>query len=60
MTAGLGLLRLDPRVFWSMTILEFRAALKAVTGELRHADPPTRAELIQLMQAYPDGPPTDE
>lgn len=54
MTVGLGLLRLDPKAFWSMTPLEFRAALRVITGQFHRADPLTRGELNKLMQAYPD------
>ena len=55
MAVGFGLLRLPPATFWSMTPRELGAALGAVTGAVRPA-PPSRADLAQLMQSYPDQP----
>jgi uncharacterized phage protein (TIGR02216 family) len=58
MAAGFGILRLDPRAFWAMTVPEMRAALGAVLGQRGAAEPPGRADLDTLMQAFPDqGPP---
>ena len=53
MAAGLGLLRLPPAHFWSMTPRELQAALRALLG------PATdmllaRSTLTQLMDRYPD------
>jgi uncharacterized phage protein (TIGR02216 family) len=54
MAAGLGLLRLPPAHFWSMTPKELEAALRALLGPT-HADaPPPRATLSQLMSRFPD------
>ena len=54
MAAGLGLLRLAPAHFWSMTPREFEAALGAVLGPL-HADAPLpRSALAELMSRFPD------
>jgi len=54
MAAGLGLLRLPPRHFWSMTPRELAAALDAVPGRHRPIRPPSRRELLELMQRFPD------
>jgi uncharacterized phage protein (TIGR02216 family) len=54
MAAGLGLLRLAPAAFWSMTPRELEAALRALLGP-SHADAPlSRTALAQLMARYPD------
>jgi uncharacterized phage protein (TIGR02216 family) len=54
MAAGLGLLRLRPADFWSMTAKELEAALRGLLGP-NHADgPPPRSALAELMQRYPD------
>jgi uncharacterized phage protein (TIGR02216 family) len=52
MAAGLGLLRLPPAHFWSMTPRELEAALRALAG---HPDTPLpRDALADLMLRYPD------
>jgi uncharacterized phage protein (TIGR02216 family) len=52
MAAGLGLLRLSPAVFWSMTPRELEAALSF------HLAPPEtplpRSALAALMSRFPD------
>jgi len=54
MAAGLGLLRLSPAHFWSMTPKELDAALRGRLGPA-HLDPPLpRPALAQLMARYPD------
>jgi uncharacterized phage protein (TIGR02216 family) len=54
MAAGLGLLRLPPAHFWSMTPRELEAALGAVLGPL-HADaPPPRSVLTEMVSRFPD------
>jgi uncharacterized phage protein (TIGR02216 family) len=53
MAAGLGLLRLSPGSFWSMTPRELAAALRALLGPTPDAPPP-RAALAQLMARFPD------
>ena len=54
MAAGLGLLRLRPADFWSMTPKELEAALRALLGPA-HADAPlSRLALADLMARYPD------
>jgi uncharacterized phage protein (TIGR02216 family) len=56
MTAGLGLLRLAPAHFWSMTPRELEAALGALLGPT-HADaPPQRSALADMMTRFPDRP----
>jgi uncharacterized phage protein (TIGR02216 family) len=52
--AGLGLLRLSPVVFWSMTPREFAAAMSVVLGPPITA--PTRGDLAALMTRFPDRP----
>jgi uncharacterized phage protein (TIGR02216 family) len=49
---GLGLLRLSPRDFWSMTPKEF--ALVASSGRGASTVAPTRADLSRLMREFPD------
>ncbi|EHS52924.1 Protein of unknown function DUF2376, phage [Rhizobium sp. PDO1-076] len=52
MAVGLGRLRLDPSVFWALTMREFAA----VTGLLGHGGGYlTRPILAGLMQRFPDG-----
>lgn len=53
MAAGLGLLRLPPQQFWSMTPRELAAALRALTGPGR-APALTRADLDRLRHRFPD------
>jgi uncharacterized phage protein (TIGR02216 family) len=53
MAAGLGLLRLPPAHFWSMTPRELQAALRALLGPATDAPLP-RSALAQLMTRYPD------
>jgi uncharacterized phage protein (TIGR02216 family) len=50
---GLGVLRLSPAAFWSMTLRELACAVRALTGD---APPPLdRAALDHLMTRFPDG-----
>ena len=60
MAAGLGLLRLEPRAFWSMTLKELQAALVAITGPEATCAPPTRRDMTGLMQRFPDRRVRDE
>ena len=52
MAAGLGLLRLRPADFWSMTPRELEAAFRALLGPAH--EPPTRTTLMALIGRYPD------
>ena len=54
MAAGLGLLRLPPAHFWSMTPRELAAALRGVLGRADSAAPPPRSALTHMMTRYPD------
>jgi uncharacterized phage protein (TIGR02216 family) len=54
MTAGLGLLRLPPAVFWAMTPRELAAALRALSPAGLSALPLGRTELVDLMGRFPD------
>ncbi len=54
MAAGLGLLRLEPRAFWSMTLRELQAALSVLTGPRQTDGPLGRSALEHLMQRFPD------
>jgi uncharacterized phage protein (TIGR02216 family) len=54
MAAGLGLLRLRPADFWSMTPRELEAALRGLLGPSHANDPLPRTMLAHLMQRYPD------
>jgi uncharacterized phage protein (TIGR02216 family) len=52
MAFGLGVLRLSPREFWSMTPRELFCAAQAVYG--RGGAAPCRETLDQLMRLFPD------
>jgi uncharacterized phage protein (TIGR02216 family) len=54
MALGLGLLRLPPARFWSMTPRELAAALRGHFGTSTHAPPLSRADLDGLMRRFPD------
>ena len=54
MALGLGVLRLSPAHFWSMTPREIAAALDGLLGHDRAASPPTRHELANLAARFPD------
>jgi uncharacterized phage protein (TIGR02216 family) len=58
MEIGLGMMRLPPNAFWSMTPNEFLAAYDGwceFEGLRRHSSAaPTRAELHELMARFPD------
>jgi uncharacterized phage protein (TIGR02216 family) len=54
MAAGLGLLRLPPQQFWSMTPRELAAALRVVLPRQLDAAPPTRSQLDALIERFPD------
>jgi uncharacterized phage protein (TIGR02216 family) len=53
MAFGLGVLRLAPETFWSLTPRELQAAAEGVYG--RASGPPSRATLDALMLEFPDG-----
>jgi uncharacterized phage protein (TIGR02216 family) len=52
MAAGLGVLRLSPHSFWSMTPKEIAAALAPLGTSAN--DAPSHADLAQLMARFPD------
>jgi len=52
MTAGLGMLRLAPRDFWSMTPRELDAALRGALGLVAMVPAMTRSDLVAQ---FPDG-----
>jgi len=52
MAFGLGVLRLSPRDFWSMTPRELFCAAEGIYGPPRAA--PSRAALDELMRDFPD------
>jgi uncharacterized phage protein (TIGR02216 family) len=54
MTAGLGMLRLAPEDFWSMTPRELDAALRGDFGVVATQPAMTRSDLAALMTAFPD------
>jgi uncharacterized phage protein (TIGR02216 family) len=58
MAIGLGVLRLPPQAFWSMTTVELAAAIDGLRGRPSPlaAAPLTRAELLALMERFPDTP----
>lgn len=51
MQFGFGVLKLDPKTFWSMTPRELAAAHAAL---YRHAAPIDRGSLAALMRDFPD------
>lgn len=52
MAFGLGVLRLAPKDFWSMTPRELFHAAEGVYG--RGLAPPLRTRLDELMRLFPD------
>ena len=54
MTAGLGMLRLAPDAFWSITPRELDAALRGAFGHVPMPPGMTRSDLAALMTAFPD------
>ena len=55
MAIGLGVLRLSPRDFWSMTLLELAAASRGARGG-GIEEALARDTLAELMLSYPDTP----
>lgn len=53
--AGLGILRLAPRDFWSMTPRELSLALRGAAGLAAPEQRFARSDLAALMQRFPDG-----
>lgn len=56
MATGLGVLRLPPRDFWSLTPRELSAALGILSQRI-NGEPLSRAALDALMRRYPDREP---
>ncbi|MCB1504690.1 MAG: phage tail assembly chaperone [Hyphomicrobiaceae bacterium] len=54
MAAGLGLLRLEPRAFWSMTPKELQAALDGLRGPAALDAPPGKSAVMRMIERYPD------
>ncbi|HEX2843313.1 phage tail assembly chaperone [Hyphomicrobium sp.] len=54
MAIGFGLLGLEPRAFWSLTLAELDAAVRGRFGASRFDRPPTRREVNALAERYPD------
>lgn len=54
MAAGLGVLRLEPRAFWALTLKELAAALSVLDVAEARIAPPSRGEVLDLMRLYPD------
>lgn len=54
MAIGFGLLGLEPRAFWSLTLAELDAAVRGRFGAVRAERPPTRRELAGLIARFPD------
>jgi uncharacterized phage protein (TIGR02216 family) len=52
MSTGLGLLRLSPAAFWSMTPREFERAASTVLP--KRTGGPRRDDLAELMRKFPD------
>ena len=50
---GIGVLRLAPAAFWSMTPRELACAVRALAGD--KPAPLARAALHELMTRFPDG-----
>lgn len=58
MALGLGVLRLPPESFWSMSPREFSAALRGALGLTETPDPMGRADLEALLARHPDKEPS--
>lgn len=54
MAIGMGLIGLAPAVFWALSPREFDAILRGRYGNAVSLAPPSRGELIGLMQKFPD------
>lgn len=54
MAIGFGLLGLEPRAFWSLTLQELDAAIRGRFGAARLEGPPSRHALDELARRYPD------
>jgi uncharacterized phage protein (TIGR02216 family) len=54
MATGLGLLRLSPAQFWSMTPRELAAACRGLGAASSSAMPIGRHDLARLMRQFPD------
>lgn len=54
MALGFGLLGMEPRAFWTMTLAELDAAVRGRFGTASAEQPPARRELAALMQRFPD------
>jgi uncharacterized phage protein (TIGR02216 family) len=54
MAAGFGVLRLEPRAFWSMTVPELDAAIRGAAGFGAKSGGPTRQRLQTMMRLFPD------
>lgn len=54
MAVGFGLLGLEPRAFWSLTLAELDAAVRGRFGTVGAEKPPTQRELAELQRRYPD------
>lgn len=54
MTAGIGVLRLAPRDFWSMTPRELAAALRCLPAIAAAQTALSRTDLDALMSRFPD------
>ena len=55
---GLGVLRLSPESFWSLSPREFAAALRGAFGLTETPDPMSRADLESLLSRHPDEVPS--
>lgn len=54
MAIGFGLLGLEPRAFWSLTLAELDAAVRGRLGSAWAERPPSRREIAALAERYPD------
>lgn len=54
MAIGFGLLSLEPRAFWSMTLSEMDAAVRGRFGAVQGEHPPSRRDLTELTKRFPD------
>jgi uncharacterized phage protein (TIGR02216 family) len=54
MAIGFGLLGLEPRAFWSLTLPELEAAVRGRFGATHAEQPLSRRDLDVLADRYPD------
>lgn len=60
MAFGLGILRLTPDAFWTLSIPELLAIVNAARRDMARGEPMARNDLASLLARYPDRSPRKE